>query len=189
MFYVLILFFEMVGGLIEMEFFEVEVFFRVEFLKRFIQNGILNSFVVVFDIIEGFGGLMVFQFLMKSVINFFVVLMGMDLFGMKELDEMGKLVIIEVGNILILVYIDIFVKLVGELVLLSLLKLINFFYDIEKEFNGLDLRNVDKIMFFKMCFYEENIGFESFFYLVFDEEFFEKFVKRLEVQVKEEGGE
>lgn len=36
MFYVLILFFEMVGGLIEMEFFEVEVFFRVEFLKRFI---------------------------------------------------------------------------------------------------------------------------------------------------------
>lgn len=44
-------------------------------------------------------------------------------------------------------------------------------------------------MLFKTRFYEENIGFESFFYLVPDEESFEKLVKRLEAQVKEEGGE
>ncbi|WP_054840602.1 chemotaxis protein CheC [Thermococcus sp. JCM 11816] len=181
---------EMVGGPIEMEPPEVEVLSRVEFLKRLTQNGISNSFVVAFDITEGLGGLTVLQFPTKSAINLSAALMGMDPSGMKELDEMGKSAITEVGNILISVYTDILAKLVGgEPVSLSPPKPINSLYDIEKELNRPDLRNVDKIMLFKTRFYEENIGFESFFYLVPDEESFEKLVKRLEAQVKEEGGE
>lgn len=180
---------EMVGGPIEMEPPEVEVLSRIEFLKRLTQNGISNSFVVAFDITEGLGGLTVLQFPTKSAINLSAALMGMDPSGMKELDEMGKSAITEVGNILISVYTDILAKLVGEPVSLSPPKPINSLYDIEKELNRPDLRNVDKIMLFKTRFYEENIGFESFFYLVPDEASFEKLVKRLEAQVKEDGGE
>ncbi|AMQ17809.1 chemotaxis protein CheC [Thermococcus peptonophilus] len=180
---------EMVGGPIEMEPPDVEVLSRVEFLKTLAQNGISKSFVVAFDITEGLNGITVLQFPTRSAINLSAALMGMDPSGMEELDEMGKSAITEVGNILISVYTDILAKLLGEPVSLSPPKPISSLYDIEKELNRPDLRNVDKIMLFKTRFYEENIGFESFFYLVPDETSFEKLVKRLEAQVKEEGDE
>lgn len=180
---------QMIGGPIEMEPPEVTILSRVEFLKHLAQSGISKSFVVGFDITEGLNGLTILQFPTRSAINLSAALMGMDPSGMTELDEMGRSAITEVGNILISVYTDILAKLVGEPVSLSPPKPISSLYDIEKELNRPELRNVDNVFLFKTRFYEENIGFESYFYLVPDEASFEKLVTRLEEQVKEAGGE
>ncbi|ASJ02871.1 chemotaxis protein CheA [Thermococcus profundus] len=178
---------QMIGGTIEMEPPDVKVLSRVEFLRHLAHNGISNSFVVAFDITEGLNGITVLQFPTRSAINLSAALMGMDPSGMEELDEMGKSAITEVGNILISVYTDILAKLLGEAVSLSPPKPITSLYDIEKELNRPDLRNVENVLLFKTRFYEENIGFESHFYLIPDEESFDKLVKRLEEQVKETG--
>ncbi len=180
---------QMIGGPIEMEPPEVKVLSRVEFLKHLAMSGISKSFVVAFDITEGLNGLTVLQFPTKSAINLSAVLMGLDPSGIEELDEMGKSAITEVGNILISVYTDILAKLIGEAVSLSPPKPIASLYDIEKELNRPDLRNVENVMLFKTRFYEENIGFESHFYLIPDEKSFEKLVKRMEEQVKGTGGD
>ncbi len=176
---------QMIGGPIEMEPPEVKMISRVEFLKYLAMKGVSKSFVVAFDITEGLNGLTVLQFPTKSAINLSAALMGLNPNEIEELDEMGKSAIMEVGNILISVYTDILAKLIGEAVSLSPPKPINSLYEIEKELNRPDLRNVENVILLKTRFYEENIGFESYFYLIPDEKSFEKLVKRLEEQVKE----
>ncbi|WP_010477550.1 chemotaxis protein CheC [Thermococcus zilligii] len=179
---------QMIGGPIEMEPPEVKILSRVEFLKHLLQNRISSSFVVGFDITEGLRGLAILQFPERSAINLSATLMGMDPSGVQELDDMGRSAVTEVGNILISVYTDILAKLLGEPVSLSPPKAIASLYDVERELNRPDLRNVENIMLFKTRFYEENVGFESYFYLVPDEKSFEKLVTKLEEQVRETGG-
>ena len=180
---------QLIGGPIEMEPLEVEVLSRVEFLRYLTKNGISDSFVVAFDITEGLSGLTILQFPAKGAINLSAILMGMDPSSVEKLDEMGKSALMEVGNILISVYTDILAKLLGEPVSLSPPKPMESLYDIERELNRPDLRNVENIIMLRTKFYEENIGFESYFYLVPDEESFEKIVSRMEKYAEELGGD
>jgi len=179
---------QMIGGPIEMEPLEIEVLSRVEFLRYLTKNGISDSFVVAFDITEGLRGLTILQFPARGAINLSAVLMGMDPSSVEKLDEMGKSALMEVGNILISVYTDILAKLLGEPVSLSPPKPMESLYDIERELNRPDLRNVENVIMLKTKFYEKNIGFESYFYLIPDEESFRKIVTRMEKYAEEIGG-
>ncbi|AFK22141.1 chemotaxis protein CheC [Pyrococcus sp. ST04] len=178
---------QMIGGPIDMEPPEVEIVSRVEFLKRLAERGVSNGFTVMFDITEGLSGLTILQFPKQSALNITAVLMGMEPGSVTELDDMGKSAIMEVGNILISVYTDILSNLIGEPVSLSPPKPAESLYDIEKELGRPDLRNVESIIIFKSRFHKEDIGVESFFYIVPTPESFTKLVKRLESQVVEEG--
>ncbi|ALM75343.1 chemotaxis protein CheC [Thermococcus barophilus] len=171
-------------GPIEMDAPDVEIISRAEFLRRLAERGISRGFVVMFDITEGLSGLTILQFPRKSALTLSATLMGMDPDSVTELDDMGKSAIMEVGNILISVYTDILAKLIGEPVSLSPPKPAESLYDVEKELNRPDLRDVDRIMVFKTRFHQKDIGMESYFYLVPPRESFDKLVRRLEEMVK-----
>ncbi|CAB50456.1 chemotaxis protein CheC [Pyrococcus abyssi] len=177
---------QMIGGPIEMEAPDVEIVSRAEFLKLLAERGVSKGFTVMFDVTEGLSGLTILQFPKHSALNISAVLMGMEPGSMEELDEMGKSAIMEVGNILISAYTDILSNLIGEPVSLSPPKPAESLYDIEKELGRPDLRNVNSIVVFKSKFYKEDIGVESYFYLVPTPESFTKLVKKLEKQISEE---
>ncbi|AMM53316.1 chemotaxis protein CheC [Pyrococcus kukulkanii] len=177
---------QMIGGPIEMEPPEVEIVSRVEFLKRLAERGVSNGFTVMFDITEGLSGLTILQFPKQSALNISAVLLGMEPGSVTELDDMGKSAIMEVGNILISVYTDILSNLMGEPVSLSPPKPAESLYDIEKELGRPDLRDVESIIVFKSSFHKQDIGVESYFYIVPTPESFTKLVKKLESQVIEE---
>ncbi|WP_457753496.1 chemotaxis protein CheC [Thermococcus sp.] len=178
---------QMIGGPIDMEPPEIEIIPRVEFLKQLAKQGVSRGMVVMFDITEGLSGLTILQFPRNSALALSAVLMGMDPSQMTELDEMGKSAIMEVGNILISVYTDILATLIGESVSLSPPKPAESLYDIEKELNRPELRDIENVLLFKTKFGQKDIGFESYFYLVPTQESFQKLVTRLEAQVKQEG--
>ncbi|MFA4647635.1 chemotaxis protein CheC [Pyrococcus kukulkanii] len=177
---------QMIGGPIEVKPPEVEIVSRVEFLKRLAERGVSNSFTVMFDITEGLSGLAILQFPKQSALNISAVLMGMEPGSVTELDDMGKSALMEVGNILISVYTDILSNLMGESVSLSPPKPAESLYDIEKELGRPDLRDVESIIVFKSSFHKQDIGVESYFYIVPTPESFTKLVKKLESQVIEE---
>ncbi|AEH25213.1 chemotaxis protein CheC [Pyrococcus yayanosii] len=176
---------QMIGGPIDMEAPEVEIVPRVEFLKMLAKKGVSNSFTVMFDITEGLSGLTILQFPKTSALNLSAVLLGMEPGSVQELDEMAKSAIMEVGNILISVYTDILANLIGEQVSLSPPKPAESLYDIEKELSKPSLRNVESVIIFKSRFRKEDVGVESYFYIVPTPESFTKIVKRLESQVTE----
>ena len=171
-------------GEIEMEPPEVEVVPRAEFLAMLARKGISNSFVVMFDITEGLGGLTILQFPKESARSLVNMLLGMDP-GDEGIDEMGRSAIMEIGNILISVYTDILAKLIEEPVSLSPPKPAESLYDVEKELSRPDLRDVEDVIILKTHFYQENTGVESLFYLVPTKDAFDKLVGKLEAQVKE----
>lgn len=171
-------------GEIEMEPPEVQVIPRAQFLASLASKGISNSFVVMFDITEGLGGLTILQFPKESAKSLVSMLLGMDP-GDEGIDEMGRSAIMEIGNILISVYTDILAKLIDEPVSLSPPKPAESLYDVEKELSRPDLRDVEDVILFKTRFYQENTGVESLFYLVPTKDAFDKLVGKLEAQVKE----
>ena len=171
-------------GEIEMEPPEVQVIPRAQFLASLASKGISNSFVVMFDITEGLGGLTILQFPKESAKALVSMLLGMDP-GDEGIDEMGRSAIMEIGNILISVYTDILAKLIDEPVSLSPPKPAESLYDVEKELSRPDLRDVEDVILFKTRFYQENTGVESLFYLVPTKDAFDKLVGKLEAQVKE----
>lgn len=171
-------------GEMEMEPPEVQVVPRAQFLAALASKGISNSFVVIFDITEGLGGLTLLQFPKESAKSLVSLLIGMDP-GDEGIDEMGRSAIMEIGNILISVYTDILAKLIEEPVSLSPPKPAEGLYDVEKELSRPDLRDVEDVILFKTRFYQENTGVESLFYLVPTKDAFDKLVGKLEAQVKE----
>ena len=176
---------QMLGGPIEIEVPEVYMIKRAEFLKTLAENGISKSFVVMFNITEGLKGLAILQFPQASATALAAALMGLDPSQIKELDEMSKSAIMEVGNILVSVYTDILSTLIGESVSLTPPIPASTLYDVEKELASGELKDIEDIVMFKNKFKKTELGIESYFCLVPTQDSLEKIISRLEKEVKE----
>jgi len=176
---------QMLGEPIEMEVPKVHMIKRIEFLKLLAENGISQSFVVMFNITEGLTGLAILQFPKESAILLAATLMGIDPAQIEELDEMGKSAIMEIGNILISVYTDILSILIGESVSLTPPLQASYLYDIEKELSSGELREIEDVVMFINKFKKADGGIESYFYLVPTQDSLRKIITRLEKEIKE----
>lgn len=154
---------EMLGYLVMIEVFQFEIMLLKNFLEKVGED---VKVVVYVGFGNEFSGYVFFIMDFDDVIRFFDFMMMQEFGIIIEIDEMVQFVIMEMGNILILVYVNVFSEFFGFMIEQIFLEIVIDFFFVIFDFVLVDIgQYCDYMMFFGMVIKVEGIEFNEYFFI------------------------